>query len=136
MPEVTVTIPDGYKLEPTIDGYKLVKYDTLENILKIERYNDPAISLNYPNFTNCFYKLKVLGELMCVADFLNDGWKPNWDNNDERKWCIVYRHLTEEFDVDYTYNTVYNNTIFFKKKEDAMKAIELIGVPVLEKIFL
>lgn len=35
---------------------------------------------------------RTLNRLLCIADELNEGWKPNWSDFGESKWHIYYDH--------------------------------------------
>lgn len=117
MTEVTIQIPDGYDLKQVDDGkWELVKKElTLEQIHK-----------DYVPFIETG-RLIALSKLMCVADYLNEGWKPNWSlTNNEDKWCVEYIKNTGECYVENWQNHTYGQVIF-KTKELALKAIEICG---------
>lgn len=82
----------------------------------------------YPN--NCTTekqaeKLLAINKLMNVAKYLNDGWQPNWEDINELKFCINIMGLNT-----ISICNVYHSQslhIYFKSKELAQKAIEILG---------
>ena len=62
---------------------------------------------------------------------LNDGWVPDWDDNDQYKWCIRYNRLLDSLFADYSYWTYGVLDIIFETKELAQKAIDILGDELL-----
>lgn len=68
-------------------------------------------------------KLIAINKLLNVAAFLNKGWKPDWNNHQERKW-----YLTLEDKVTIGYVMGDNSSIvYFRTKELAEQAIQILG---------
>lgn len=75
-------------------------------------------------------KILALIKLMNTATYLNNGWKPDWNNDNEFKYHICYNYRLEDFFIqDNTY--CQNNNIYFKTKELAKQAIEILGKDVI-----
>ena len=72
MKTVEIKVPNGYELKQVSDGkWELVKEEiTLEQI----PHKDYAPFIVTGRFI-------VLAKLQCVADYLNEGWKPNLNNS-------------------------------------------------------
>lgn len=70
-------------------------------------------------------KLIAINKLMNVAKYLNGDWCPNW-NEGNPKYFISIDHykniIAVDCNIDYAYNTIY-----FKSKELAQQAIEILG---------
>lgn len=141
MKTVELQIPDGYKLEQTSEGkLEIVKEEvTLEQILKVTQtatvstpFDDRIIRFGNIDQLN---RVDAMFKLLCVAEFLNDGWKPSWSIlTKENKWCIKYTKNTGEFYVECWRNTTYGQVIF-KTKELALKAIDICGEELLKVAF-
>ena len=71
-------------------------------------------------------KLLAINKLMNVAKYLNDGWQPDWSNDNEMKYYIWYSVLFSELRIDVVMSTPSNN-IYFKSEELAKQAIEILG---------
>lgn len=84
--------------------------------------------LKYPS--NCTSekqakKLLAINMLLNVAKYLNDGWEPNWDDEDEKKY-IIFLGLRKKINVTCTI-VVNGHIVYFKTEELAEKAIEILG---------
>lgn len=122
MKTVEIQIPDGYELKQVSEGkWELVKKElTLEQIHK-----------EYMPFIDTS-RFIALTKLQCVADYLNEGWKPKWTFLDkEDKWCIAHLNDTGELYVE-SMCTISYGQVFFKSKELALKAIEICGWELLK----
>ena len=73
-------------------------------------------------------------KLLEVADYLNSDWKPNWNDETQYKYYISYDGGNETFSID---NRCYVNqgVVCFSSKENALKAIEIIGKEELKQFF-
>lgn len=61
---------------------------------------------------------------MNVAKYLNGNWQPNW-NSYERKYRLFLR---DSGNIDVAYNDSFiESFIYFKSKELALKAVEILG---------
>lgn len=70
-------------------------------------------------------KWTVIHKLTVVAEYLNDGWHPNWNNLDEYKYYI-FKEGDNEINIHYVRSLQVTN-IYFKTKELAEAAIKIIG---------
>lgn len=66
-------------------------------------------------------RLKAISQLMNIAKYYNGDWKPDWNNQDEYKYFIIYD--TDTYKVDYSWTVICNN-IYFKNKKDAQAVID------------
>lgn len=78
-------------------------------------------------------KRRIEVELQNIANELNNGWKPNWEDPNEAKYSIV-KGASGNILIDYDYNLT-RSTIYFKTREFAKQAIEHIGEERLKKYF-
>ena len=95
------------------------------------------LSYSYPIFTsNAKHKSKCVTfrKLLEVADYLNSDWKPDWNDETQYKYYISYDGGNETFSID---NRCYVNQgiVCFSSKENALKAIEIIGKEELKQFF-
>ena len=69
---------------------------------------------------------------MNVAKYLNGDWEPNFTNRNQNKWYIYYDFEDLKLDtgicVYYRYLVIY-----FKSKELALQAIEILGEEEVKK---
>lgn len=71
-------------------------------------------------------KLLAINQLMNVAKYLNGDWQPNWDNENEKKYTIFIDGQYENILIDCQF-VVNKYVVYFKTKELAQRAIEILG---------
>lgn len=145
---IEFSIPKGYEIDKensTEDKIVLIKkkqYLTYEDVCKelftkeLYYINDRGIPFRSISNDYCYTesnnattkeqleRLLAINNLMNVAVYLNDGWKPDFSNNDEIKWAICYNNN----DINVTTSWVTQTTeVFFKTKELAQQAVEILG---------
>lgn len=77
-------------------------------------------------------KVTAITKLLKVANELNGDWTPDWSNMDQRKWFIVYSFGNLEIENTGKYNV---SPVYFKTKELALKAVEIVGEETIKLIF-
>lgn len=71
------------------------------------------------------YKLTAIRDMIAVADYLNDGWVPNFINNQAKpKYCIFIDEINKIQITDLVNNYCI---CYFKSKDIAEQAIEILG---------
>ncbi|MCK9280426.1 MAG: hypothetical protein M0P71_07390 [Melioribacteraceae bacterium] len=79
----------------------------------------------------------INNKLYKIAETFNDGWIPNW-KDDEDKWYFGYHYDNFEDElcqsINKTFKNEYENTVYFKSKEAALQAWEMIKSDV-EKLY-
>jgi len=150
MKEQIIQIPDTLEIKEIKDGKIILvekeKKLTYENVAKklfpyetshyyilsdgdINKIKNSPSNYKLPNNAlskKQLEKLLAINMLMSVAKFLNDGWQPNWNNNNELKYFICYSNNSNTIFIDSTYST-QTNVVFFKSLELAKQAIEILG---------
>ena len=96
--------------------------------LKTISYYEILGSVNTtPNYHHIPYKQSnkwtAIHKLAIIAEYLNEGWKPDWTNINENKYFI---YKGDEIKVSYVSRS-RECMIYFKSKELAQKAIEIMG---------
>lgn len=94
-------------------------------------------SFNYKDFDNCTSiaqtkRMIAFNKLLNIAKYLNEGWEPNFKDDDSKKWSIV-----KDLDNYYiNYNVGTNDaSVYFKSADLAEKAILLMGEDSLNDLF-
>lgn len=140
MTEVTIQVPNGYELKEVGEGkWELVKKEMTPYNILMESYQFNNTKLETPSkrFT-VYYKdvkllarLSALSQLQGVADYLNEGWKPNW-NNSEDKWHIEWYGNKNKLEVMWSATYSTDGEVVFKTKELAERAIEICGIDLIK----
>ncbi len=123
--QLTIEIPKGMEID--LENSNLAKgivkfkkkditYYEVTDALKIDE-NCESIVINGSNAS----KLVALSKLMNIAKYYNRDWKPDWSNQNEYKYSIIYNRNT--YKVDHNWTTISSN-IYFKNKEDAQEVID------------
>lgn len=123
--QLTIDIPEGMEID--LENSDLAKgivrfkqstitYKDVEDTLKLDK-NCKSIIINESNAS----KLVTLSRLMNIAKYYNGDWKPNWSDQNEYKYFIIYNG--DIYKVDHNWTTISNN-IYFKNKKDAQAVID------------
>ena len=68
----------------------------------------------------------LLTRFRAFRDECNNGWKPDWKNENSCKYCLLFEG--NEFGaVRFYLDNMFTQFGYFKNKNDALKAIELYG---------
>ena len=98
-----------------------ITYKDIEDALNLEE-NLTGVVCNVNNVA----KLSAIDKLINIANYYNKGWKPDWNNGEECKCCIVFSDNNDNennYSITYRFETNYGN-ILFKNKEDAQEVID------------
>lgn len=136
MKTTQIQIPDGYELEQVSKGkWELVKSKKyLHEILDEDNVSFLSTGLYFDDLdlrqrSNWFI---ALSKLKCVANYLNNGWQPNWNDNEE-KWHIEwYEYGVNKLRVDLSCTHSTCGEVVFKTQELAEKAIEICGEDLIK----
>ena len=80
-------------------------------------------------------KVQAIAKLMNIAKFYNGNWKPEWNDCNESKNYIYYRHSIGEYVVDADLRNV-SNFAYFKNDADAQAVIDNPNFrPILDAIY-
>lgn len=63
---------------------------------------------------------------MNIAKYLNGDWKPDWENNNEKKYAMTLDKNNKAIWIECNY-CVNKGMAYFKTEELAQKAIEILG---------
>ena len=127
--KIEIEVPEG-KQAIWKDGKIVFEDITYYDISKKLPYNSTV-------HTNVKYQSKCITfrKLLEVANYLNGDWKPDWNNNLQDKYSIVYNNNKEVFEITTSYK-ISLSAIYFSSEENAKKAIEIIGKEELKQFFL
>lgn len=150
MKELKINIPEGYEIDQEKSTFECIKFkpknltykDICKSLFKgkgvyfihsrgeIKKQSSEHVAENViydPN--NCTSenqakKLLAINKLMNVAKYLNGDWKPDLSSRSEQKFYIIL----EKGDIFTSQTcTVVSGNVYFKSKELAEQAIEILG---------
>lgn len=76
---------------------------------------------------------KLLFKLQQWAKEKNDGWVPDWEKDEKKKWYVYYNHVEKSLKVTWGYNsTNFIKVPYFKTEEIAQECIDLFGDEIIE----
>lgn len=125
--------------EKTIQDYEniLLKSDDIMFSSPINRgygeltvYTQKAYEWLKKNEPKLFY-FKVL---QLIAKDLNDGWEPDWNDLNERKYYIFKEFESNKYSIG-SYTSTWGQGVVFKSQKITKKAIEIMGHNKLDIIF-
>ncbi len=145
--EVKITAPDGYEIDKENSTFDCIKFKkkevlTYEEVSRklfsngyyfINSYGEIVKSICRPTDLNNatserqLQKLLAINMLMNVANYLNDGWKPNWNNANEPKYYLrLFRNGKNVLETEIA-NVFCSEIVYFKSKNLAYQAINILG---------
>lgn len=151
--EFKIEIPEGYEIDKENSTFEKIVFKKVEEKLTYEKIADKLfqygehyyisgdgdIMKSYagwscPNTALTKHQLKrllALNKLMNVAYYLNDGWKPDWNDCAQHKYFIYYNNKDKTFTSDV--NTYFNSgVVYFKSKEIAKQAIQILSEDIVK----
>jgi hypothetical protein len=95
--ELKITVPEGFEIDKQNSSYELIKFKPIKKFYfrEIKTFNDACICLNidpdsvYSNLdTNDEFSKSNIAhyKLMIIAKAINQGWKPDFSNLNQKKW--------------------------------------------------
>lgn len=155
--EIKITVPEGYEIDRENSTFKCIKFkkkaltydDVARDLFKLKnafyindrgkvRVTDSMIGC-YTDATNGvtakqLEQVLAFNKLLNVAEYLNEGWKPNFKDDFEFKYHLVYNNSYDRFEV--TCNLlVAEGHAYFRTKDLARQDIEILGKDEVKKAF-
>lgn len=152
--EIKITVPEGYEIDKENSTFECIKFKkkslTYEDVaralfkgVRTKFFNafgtirDGVMNSEYAYPSNVVTssqaeRIYALNKLLNVAEYLNDGWKPNWENRSQQKYVIVYDRSCKELAFMTITNLCYGQVVF-KDNESARKAIGILGEDEVKK---
>ena len=130
--EFKIQIPEGMEIDKENSTFDCIKFKPKLSYQEISK-NFPKSSSVSVN-ANHLSKLLTIRQLLEVADYLNGDWKPDWNDMNQVKYVISY-NVNKKIFIEGCYYTNYS-IVCFSSKENAEKAIEIIGEKNLSRLYL
>ena len=133
--EFKIQVPEGMEIDRENSTFDYIKFKPKElTYQEIAEKFQPYNSSVYTN-TDHLSKLIFIRKLLEVANYLNGDWKPDWNNYNQCKYYISYSSKTRTLFIQ---NCWYVNPgiVCFSSKENALKAIDIIGEEELKQFYL
>lgn len=146
--ENTISLPldpfDFFKVELPEDGERLFFIDNLQstilskifdisNMNDVKRFENGLFFETIEEAKHHLKECKLLFTIKKWAKLKNDGWKPDWEKDEEKKWYVYYNHIEESLKVMWGYNsTNFIKLPYFKTEEIAQACIDLFGEEIKE----
>lgn len=126
-------------IEPKpLTGWERVEGDSYETItsngalnavdfgyyMDVERYKQANYFSTKEKAEETIFKQTLFRKLQRFSDE-NGGNEIDWENTNQKKYCILYCHSFKELQSDFTWVRQNQGQIYFISKEIAEKAIEL-----------
>lgn len=147
--EIKITVPEGYEIDKENSTFECIKFkkkgltyeDVAEKLFKNKKtyflgtsakiaYFMPESSgtvlANNATSEKQLQRLLAINKLMNVAEYLNDGWKPDWENPDDHKWYIYWSNYDNKFAMASRLVST-SEIVHFKTPDLALQAIAILG---------
>ena len=133
--EFKIQIPEGMEIDRENSTFECIKFKPKEltylDVIKHLSYGYPIFTSNEKHKSKCITFRKLLE----VSDYLNGDWKPDWNDRNQYKYFITYNGREEKFYIRCRWD-VNEGIVCFSSKENALKAIDIIGKEELRQFFL
>lgn len=132
--EIRIRVPEGMEIDKENSTFECIKFKPKEiTYADIQKKLDYTCSV----YTTSTHKQKCITfkRLLEVADYLNGDWKPDWNDRNQYKYFITYNGREEKFYIRSRWD-VNEGIIYFSSRENAEKAIEIIGKEELKQFYL
>lgn len=146
--EIKINVPEGMEayLENNTIKFRCIKKKFTYNQIAKELFENKTAyfitsnnyithqvisSQYYKDIINCTsekqaQKFLAINQLMNVAKYLNEGWRPDWEDNGESKYFILIDYYDNKITINSDYYDLYA-VVYFKSKELAQQAIDILG---------
>ena len=130
--EFKIQIPEGMEIDRKNSTFECIKFKPKLSYQEISKKfpKSSSVSTN----ANHLSKLLTIRQLLEVADYLNGDWKPDWNDMNQVKYVISY-NVNKKIFIEGCYYTNYS-IVCFSSKENAEKAINIIGEKNLSRLYL
>ena len=132
--EVRIKIPEGMEIDKENSTFECIKFKpknvTYDDVLKSVVPYTQIVNTTLRHQQKCITFRKLLE----VAEYINGDWKPDWDNQEQLKYIICSNNEKKQFGSDF-YSYTSMTPIVFSSKENAKKAVEIIGEEELKNFF-
>lgn len=146
--ELQIIAPKGYEIDKENSTFEKIVFKKIEEKLTYEKiaeklfeYKDHyytnadgiireiSVGWNCPNAAPTEHQLQrllAINKLMNVAHYLNDGWEPNCNDNEQEKFYIYYNSAVKTLNISANFYYNYGG-VYFKSIKIAEQAIEILG---------
>ena len=133
--ELRIQVPEAMEIDRETSTFECIKFKpkkiTYRDVIKHLSYSYPIFTSNAKHKSKCVTFRKLLE----VADYLNGDWKPDWNDVNQLKYFISYNHRNKTLDI-FSRHYLDSGKIYFSSRENAEKAIDIIGDEELKQFFL
>ena len=135
---------DFFKVELPEDGERLFFIDNLQstilskifdisNMNDVKRFENGLFFETIEEAKHHLKECKLLFTIKKWAKEKNEGWVPDWEEDEGKKWYVYYNHIEESLKVMWYYNsTNFIKLPYFKTEEIAQACIDLFGDEIKE----
>lgn len=126
---------DGEKLYFIRDLYGTVssKIFNINTMSDIKRFENGLYFETEEEAEQHLKEQRLLFKIKKWAEIHNEGWEPDWEEDEEKKWYVYYNHVEKSLKVTWGYNsTNFIKLPYFKTEEIAQACIDLFGDEINE----
>lgn len=132
--ELRIQVPEGMEIDKENSTFECIKFKPKKITYKdiSEKYCwSSIIRVDSKHIEKMFTFRKLLE----VADYLNGDWKADWNDVNQVKYFISYTYRNKTLDI-FSCHYLNSGKIYFSSRENAEKAIDIIGEKELKQFFL
>ena len=131
-------IPDFPEFTVGDDYYPHIRWESTPrkhtvDCLHKENCKKPLTAeMNYFHFHSAEYyhsfesRCKLIAMMLHCKWYLDRDYVPDWNNNTENKFCVIFKRIEHKFDVD-VWQLVDHNVVCFSTEENAQKCADWLN---------
>lgn len=135
--EITISCPEGYEIDKQNSTFEKIVFkkvageiNSVQDAIEILGESDSTVKQLrlLQSLEGISDKLITEMEIEVVAKALNDGWKPNWNNENEYKYFVWWNMKDNCFDFVscYCHSANASSRLCFKSRALAEKASKIL----------
>lgn len=153
--EIKITVSEGYEIDRENSTFECIRFkkkkltydDVAKALFRLKTtffINDRGIIRRSDQMIGCvtdanngvtekqLEQVLAINKLLNVAEYLNDGWKPDFRNMSDQKFRLVYDDREDKLKVVSNRRTTVGHA-YFRTEELAKQAIEILGETEVKK---
>ena len=122
-----IEIPSGYEVDKNKSTFENIVFKQIKNPMdEVYKYHNTTEEEFNNIYTNLPKHIKAYAKEILIVEFYNKGWKPDWSDNNQKKFYPWFCIDNFRFDgVDYSYSSSFcSSRLCFKNREDCKEEVE------------
>lgn len=131
MKELKIDIPEGYEIDNENSTFECIKFKKKKNLptswkeylSSLNPYSRSIVCEDINKLTDTILPIRhiALYKLELLRNCWREGWRPDWESGNEKKYCI---YISNKAEINYCLKYKYPEFLSFDNIEKTEKFIE------------